>query len=71
MDVLEAFMSGKSIQRKVISGGTTNGRVATEYEIPKYKEDKVPARTVRYAEPFVEKLKDEVWKVSIILEYAF
>lgn len=57
-------MSGKSVQRKVVSGGSTSGRIATEYETPKYKKDVVPERTVSYAKPFVEKLKDEVWKVS-------
>lgn len=61
----EAFMSGKPPQRKVISGGSTSGRVATEYETPQYKEDVVPERTTVYAKPFVAKLKDEVWKVCV------
>lgn len=64
MDI-DAFMKGESIERKILSGGTTNGRIATEYERPNYKEDKVVQRTLDYAKPFVDKIKDEVWKVSV------
>lgn len=66
MDLLNQVLMGIPIQRQVISGGATNGRIATEYEAPNYKEDIVPERTIRYAKPFTEKLKDEVWRVSTI-----
>lgn len=59
------MLKGLPIQRQVISGGATNGRIATEYETPNYKEDIVPDRTIRYAKPFTEKIKEEVWRVSI------
>lgn len=63
-DLLDAFLSGKSIPRGTVSGGTTNGRMRTEYEEPEYTEDIVPEPTKIYARPFVEQLKQEVWKVS-------
>lgn len=68
-DLLKAFTMGAPIQRKVISGGSTNGRIATEYETPNYKEDKVPERTIKYAKPFVNKIRDEVWGVSTLQLY--
>lgn len=64
-DLFEDFMMGKAIQRRVISGGSTNGRIATEYERPNYKEDIVPERTNKYAERFTRKIRDEIWKVSL------
>lgn len=63
-DLLEAFLAGKSVPRRTVSGGTTNGRLVTEYERPNYIEDKVPEQTKEYAKPFVEQLKQEVWDVS-------
>lgn len=63
-DLLEQFMSGKSVQRQSISGGTTNGRVKTEYEETSYFEEKEPEQTTEYAKPFVEQLRQEVWDVS-------
>lgn len=63
-DLLDAFLSGDSIPRRTVVGGSTNGRIRTEYEEPNYIEDKVPDKTTEYAKPFVEQLKDEVWKVS-------
>lgn len=65
MDQLEAFLSGQPIVRKVISGGSTNGRIRTEYEEPNYGEDVVPERTTKYAKKFVDKVKQEVWKVIL------
>lgn len=64
MDI-EAFLSGRPVQRRTIAGGSTNGRVRTEYETPNYQDDVVPEKTMRYAKPFVTKLREEVWKVSI------
>lgn len=64
MDLFDAFLMGKVIDRKTISGGSTNGRVVTEYETPNYIPDKVPEKTIEYAGSFVEKLRQEVWKVS-------
>lgn len=66
MDLLEAFLNGESIKRSTISGGSTNGRLRMEYERPNYIEDKVPEQTKKYAKPFVDQLKNEVWKVSIM-----
>lgn len=68
MDLFEAFLKGNPIQRGVIAGGTTNGRTATEYERPNYKEDVVPERTIKYAEKFMEKIRSEVRRVSISLK---
>lgn len=65
MDDFNAFLMGKLINRKTVSGGSTNGRVMTEHETTNYTVDKVPEKTIKYAEPFVEKLRDEVWSVSI------
>lgn len=64
MDPLQAFLSGKSVQRRIISGGSTGGRVRTEYETPDYTEEKVPEKTTRYAEPYVRVIRDTVWKVN-------
>lgn len=63
-ETLQAFLQGKSIQRKTISGGTTNGRIETEYETVSYKEDVVPEKTMKYARPFVKSIREEVKKVS-------
>lgn len=63
-DLLEAFLSGENVRRQTISGGTTNGRLRMEYEQPNYIDDKVPEQTKKYAKPFVEQLKHEVWKVK-------
>lgn len=63
-ETLQAFLQGKSIQRKTISGGTTNGRIETEYETVSYKEDVVPEKTMKYARPFVRSIREEVRKVS-------
>lgn len=65
-DLLDRFARGESIQRRVISGGSTNGRILTEYETPNYKEDKVPERTIKYAKPFTDRIREEVWRVSIL-----
>lgn len=62
--MLQAFLQGRSIQRKTISGGTTNGRIETEYETVSYKEDVVPEKTMKYARPFVRSIREEVKKVS-------
>ncbi|XP_031628409.1 probable ATP-dependent RNA helicase spindle-E [Contarinia nasturtii] len=61
MNELDAFMMGKPVQRKMLSGGSTNGRIVTEYETAKYEEDEVVKRTMDYAKPFVKKIRDEVW----------
>lgn len=63
MDPFEAFFSG-NFQRKTILGGSTQGRVATEYETTSYKADKVPERTLMYAQPFIEAMREHVRKVS-------
>lgn len=63
-DFLDRFLNGDSVPRKVLRGGSTNGRIRTEYEETNYKEEKVPEQTTKYAKPFVEKLRDEIWKVS-------
>lgn len=63
-DDLYRFLNGESVARKPVSGGSTNGRIRSEYEETFYTEEKVPEPTTKYAKPFVEKLKDEVWKVS-------
>lgn len=63
-DLLQRFLSGQSVTRKVIAGGTTDGRIATEYERPNYTEDEVPDATTRYARQFTNKIRDEVWQVS-------
>lgn len=64
MDALNALLSGRRVERKTVAGGSTNGRIQTEYEEPKYVQEKVPEKTRQYAQPFVEKLKNEVWDVS-------
>lgn len=69
MDILDAFLSGKPVEKKVIRGGTTDGRIADKDEIPTYVEDKVPKQTREYAEPFVKKLHEAVLRVSKILFY--
>lgn len=65
MDALEAFFNGDPIERTIISGGTTNGRVRMHDERPNYTEDKVPEKTKKYAEPFENRLKEAVWEVSV------
>lgn len=64
-DFLDRFLSGESVPRQTISGGTTNGRIRTEYEETTYFEDTVPEQTKKYAKPFIDKLEQEVWKVCI------
>lgn len=64
MNPLDAFFKGIPIQRKTFSSGSTEGRLATEYETPSYKEDKVPEKTTKYAKPFVESIRREVRRVS-------
>lgn len=64
MDPLDAFFKGIPIQRKTFSSGSTEGRLATEYETPSYKEDKVPEKTTKYAQPFVKSIRREVGQVS-------
>lgn len=63
-DTLYRFLNGESVERTRVAGGTTNGRTRTEYEETFYTEEKVPEQTTKYAKPFVEQLRDEVWKVS-------
>lgn len=65
-DALERFFNEGVIERNTVGGGTTNGRTRSEYEETTYTEEKVPEQTTKYAKPFVEQLRDEVWKVSII-----
>lgn len=64
-EALEAFLSGKNVERKTISGGTTNGRTRMLDERPNYVEDEVPEKTRKYAERFMEALRQGVWSVSI------
>lgn len=63
MDIA-AFLSGRPVERKTIAGGATNGRIRTDYETPNYEEDVVPAKTLKYAKPFVAQIREEVWKVK-------
>lgn len=70
MDLMNAFLAGKPVQRKTISGGTTAGRVRTEYETPDYVEDKVPEKTTKYAKPFVDDIRDEIWKVNELIVFS-
>lgn len=68
---LDAFLKGIPVQRKTISGGTTGGRVRTEYETPDYIEDKVPEKTKNYAKPFVDAIYNEVWEVNAYFSHFF
>lgn len=63
-DLLERFLAGQTIKREVIAGGTTDGRIVTEYERPNYQDDEVPEATTRYARNFTNKIREEVWRVS-------
>lgn len=70
MDLFNAFAMGIPIERKTISGGSTNGRIVTEYENPNYTEDVVPEKTTEYARKHVERIREEVARVSIFHNIA-
>ena len=63
-DLLQRFLAGQTIKREVIAGGTTDGRIVTEYERPNYRDDEVPEATTRYARNYTDKIREEVWQVS-------
>lgn len=69
-DLFEKWERGESITRKIVSGGSTNGRIRTEYEEIKYTEVKVPEQTTKYAKQFVDRLRDKIWEVSSSRKYC-